>query len=297
MATYLARSINLGGELLGNIQTDLDEKRRCLWSIYLLQNLQGDGVQTARLLAGVRTQFDTGSGLSPTYISFPVPEQAQEPLSYSKDDLGIVSHTVQLSELWSVAMTYAARRVEKDAPPPWSPRSDYSIVSYRHIEFDSRVPLKYRYNANRFQSYTIHELNQRRHFWGPWLFIQLVYLARPCLLNHPFLLSMRLRNFRHTMPQSFIRQSFENITICAGWILHFIDLVEHKGFEVCDPLLGHCIVIVATIHLQHSFVEDPILKGKAQEGFAKCLRFLQPLGERWTHIGNMVQPFCFPGSH
>lgn len=296
IATYLTRSTNFGDEVLGDLQTDPHERRRCFWSIYLLQNLQGDGVQTPRLLAGIRTPFDTGSGLCPIYNSLPVPGQAQGPLNYTKEDIGIVSYTVQLSELWSLAMTYAASRVEQNAPPPWSPLSDYSIVTYRHIEFDSRVPLKYRYNANHFQNYTINELNRRRHFWGPWLFIQFLYLAIPCLLNHPFLLSMRLRNFRHIMPQSFIRQSFENITICASWILHLIDLVEHKGFEVCDPIVGHCVVIVATIHLQHSFVEEPVLRDKAQEGFTKCLRFLQPLGGRWPHVGNMVQALHIPVS-
>ncbi|OJI98760.1 hypothetical protein ASPVEDRAFT_50386 [Aspergillus versicolor CBS 583.65] len=286
MATYLAQTANTAGETLGALSSDPDEKRRCLWSIYLLQNLQGDGVQLARLIAGVRTPFDTGSGFSPTYDLGSMPETA--PLSSSKEDLDLVSYAIQVGEVWSMAMAYAASRVEPDAPAPWSPRSDYSIVTYRHMEFDSQVPLKYRYDANRFHEHRLHELNQRRDYWGPWLFTQFLYLAIPCLLNHPFLLSRRLRSFRHTMPQSFIRQSFETITNNAAWILHLIDLIEHKGFEVCDPTLAHCVLIVATIHLQHSFVEDPSFREKARRGFTKCVRFLHPLAQRWPHVQNMI---------
>ncbi|KAI9375493.1 hypothetical protein BJX61DRAFT_129432 [Aspergillus egyptiacus] len=286
MATYLAQSANTVGETLGALHAEPDEKRRCLWSIYLLQSLQGDGVQAARLIAGVRTPFDTGSGFSPTYDMTTMPECP--PLSAPRDELDLVSYVIQVGEVWSMAMAYAASRVEPDAPAPWSPRSDYSIVTYRHMEFDSRVPLKYRYDANRFHEHRLHELNQRRDFWGPWLFTQFLYLAIPCILNHPFLLSRRLRSFRHTMPQSFIRQSFETITNNAAWILHLIDLIEHKGFEVCDPTLAHCVLIVATIHLQHSFVDDPSFREKARRGFTKCVRFLHPLAQRWPHVQNMI---------
>ncbi|KAL3459429.1 hypothetical protein BJX64DRAFT_301280 [Aspergillus heterothallicus] len=285
MAAYLAQSVNTNGETLGALHAEMDEKRRCLWSIYLLQSLQGDGLQSARLISGVRTLFDTGSGFSPTYDLTSVPENMP---NCSRGELDLVSYVIQVGEVWSMAMAYAASRVEPDAPAPWSPRSDYSIVTYRHMEFDSRVPLKYRYDANKFHEHRLHELNQRREFWGPWLFTQFLYLAIPCLLNHPFLLSRRLRGFRHTMPQSFIRQSFETITNNAAWILHLIDLIEHKGFEVCDPTLAHCVLIIATIHLQHSFVEDASFREKARRGFTKCVRFLHPLAQRWPHVQNMI---------
>jgi hypothetical protein len=65
-------------------------------------------------------------------------------------------------------------------------------------------------------------------------------------------------------------------------------LIEHKGFEVYDPIIGHCVVIVATIHLQHSFVEEEELRQKATSGYSKCVRFLQPLSERWPHVKYMV---------
>ncbi|KAF9883293.1 hypothetical protein FE257_003784 [Aspergillus nanangensis] len=288
MAAYLAHSINLTGETLGDIHNDPNEKRRCLWSIYLLQALQGDGIQTTRLMSGVRTPFNTGSGLSPTCTPPSIPDASISGTN-AKEDLGLVAYTIQLSEIWSLTMSYAASRVDPSSPPPWSPLADYSTITYRHMEFDSRVPLKYRYHANSFRDHSLDDLNHRRDFWAPYLFVQFMWLAIPCVLNHPFLLSMRLRSFRHTMPQAFIRQSFENITVHTNWMLHMIDLIEHKGFDVCDPVLAHCVVVVATIHLQHSFVDDPAFREKARSGYSKCLRFLTRLEKRWAHVKNMIE--------
>ncbi|KEZ43927.1 Uncharacterized protein SAPIO_CDS4115 [Scedosporium apiospermum] len=206
----------------------------------------------------------------------------------SRSDMGILKYTSQLSEVWHMARIYAASHVGPDTPPPWSPQSDYSAVTQRHLEVDCSVPLRYRFAANKFGDQTPESLQKHRHYWGPWLFLQFIYAAIPCLLNHPFLLSMRLRNFRHTMPQFFIHQSFDLITRHAGWITYFIDLLDKKSFQPSDPSLAHCVVIVATIHLQHSFVEEPSLREKAQAGFDKCLKFLRLMGSTWPRVSVMA---------
>ena len=293
MASYFAQCVNFDGEVLGNLQIEKSEKRRCLWSIYVLQHLQGDSIQTSKLMAGMRTPFNTGSGLSQSYEPHRIPEYPRISSSSSHEGMDLMSYTVQLAEVWSLAMAYAANRVGPDTPPPWSLHSDYSIVTYQHTEFDCRVPLVYRYHANRFRDHSLSQLDEHRDFWCAWLFLQFVYEALPCLLNHPFLLSMRLRNFRHTLPQSFIKQSFDRITYHSAWILHLIDIIDHKRFPVCDPTLAHCVVIVATIHLQHSFVENPEFREKARQGYIKCSLFLQRMGEIWPHVKNMVSVVTF----
>lgn len=200
----------------------------------------------------------------------------------------ILVFTNQLAEVWHMASCYAARPADSNTPPPWKSESDYSHIMSRHLDIDSRVPTKYRWRENDFQDREPAELHEQRAYWGPWLFLQFVYAAIPCLLNHPFLLSMRLRNFRHTMPQSFIQQSFEQITRHAGWIMYFLDLLESKAFQISDPVLGQCVAIIATIHLQHSFVRNDTLRARAQSGFEKCMAFLRTLGRIWPNIGVTV---------
>lgn len=206
----------------------------------------------------------------------------------SKLDIGINGTSVYTSELWAMASNYAASHVGVDAHPPWSPNSDYTMINFRHCEHESLMPLRFRLHASRFQDHPPAELQAHRDYWSPWLFFQLVWHAVPCLANHPFLLSMRLRNFRRTMPQSFLRNSFEQLTFHSGWVVHFLELIEAKNFEVSDPIIGQCVAIVATIYLQHSFVEDEAFNRKAQTGFEKCLRFLRNMSHRWPHINRQV---------
>uniref|UniRef100_A0A093V989 Uncharacterized protein n=1 Tax=Talaromyces marneffei PM1 TaxID=1077442 RepID=A0A093V989_TALMA len=91
------------------------------------------------------------------------------------------------------------------------------------------------------------------------------------------------------MPQSFLRNSFGQITLHTGWILYFVDLLETKQYEILDPTLSQCVAIVATIYLQHSFVDELTFREKAQAGFEKCMRFLRRMALRWPHIKRQVR--------
>ncbi|KAK7224663.1 hypothetical protein V2G26_012666 [Clonostachys chloroleuca] len=195
----------------------------------------------------------------------------------------------KLCDVWQMARAYAASQADASDPPPWDSRSEFSEVMSRHLELDCLIPVKYRFRLNNMAEFDSETLLQNRGYWAHFIFIQFVYSAIPCLLNHPFLLSLRLRHFRHTIPESFIQQSYEQLTRFMGWIIYFIDLLERKSFQVSDPVLAHCVVIVSTIHLQHSFVEDPVLQRKASKGFEKCLRFLKRMGQMWPSVALMVE--------
>ncbi|KAJ9144151.1 Zn(II)2Cys6 transcription factor [Pleurostoma richardsiae] len=261
MASHVVQSFLPDGSL-----GDAKEYNDCLQSITMLQRLQGCVSSTCNMSGGISSQLDDG---------------LTEP--------GIIHYAAQLTEVWQMARQYAACRVTPDAPPPWSSKSDYTSVMQRHMEIDCSVPLKYRFYSKKFGDYDHDTLQRRRDYWGPWLFIQIVYAAVPCLLNHPFLLSMRLRNCRLPMPQSFIQQSFEHITRHAGWIVYFLDLLEKKFFQASDATLAHCVAVVATIHLQHSFVRDRSLRDKAQDGFEKCMKFLRRMGAIWANVAIIAE--------
>ncbi|KAJ5899550.1 hypothetical protein N7495_004294 [Penicillium taxi] len=256
-------------------ESEHDERRACHASVIILQNIQGS-VQPTPLKD----------------ISSPLETMLRKDLSRSssssKLDIGLNKANMHISDGWALACRYAMDPVTVDVHPPWHPQSDYAMITYRHTEHESCMPLKYRLHASRFQEHPPAELEAHRDYWGPWIFFQIAWHAVPCILNHPFLLSMRLRSFRRTMPQSFLRNSFEQLTLHSGWIVHLLELFETKGFEVSDPTIGHCVAVVATIHLQHSFTDDPVFNNKAQVNFRKCLRFLRGMGTRWPHIDRQV---------
>ncbi|KAG5655527.1 hypothetical protein KAF25_003864 [Fusarium avenaceum] len=266
----------------GNALGDSAEFNNCLRSIFVLYHLQGSvstGVWPTSISEGdcLVTNIWSGSGwLTPPENAIPC-----------EMDTGIMKYTTPLAQVWREARIYASCRVFSGMLPPWNPRSDYSQVAYRHLEVDCSVPLKYRFSASRIVEQTPESLQQNRGHWGPYLFTQFVYASIPVILNHPFLLSMRLRNFRSTMPHSFINSSFDAITRHIGWIMYHLELMDRMAYQISDPTLAHIVVIVATIHLQHSFVDDSELREKAQLGFGKCLEFLQRMGSMWPSVSVM----------
>jgi hypothetical protein len=61
-------------------------------------------------------------------------------------------------------------------------------------------------------------------------------------------------------------------------------MLEAKSFKVSDPFLAHCAAIVATIHLQESFKDDPGVRVTQRLKFAKCLEFIRGFEDQWPHI-------------
>ncbi|EGX91795.1 hypothetical protein CCM_05952 [Cordyceps militaris CM01] len=284
IASHLAQSVQ-SNSMLG----DAGEFGDCVCSIRMLQNLQGCiAPATGPGSALIGGQPPPISQIHAAALSGREPAGSVHNPGSSQMDEGIMKYVLELSEAWRMARSYAACRVGSDAPPPWNQHSDYSCVMNLHLEFDCRVPLRYRFAANKFAEHDSNDLERNRDYWGPWLYIQIIYAVIPCIVNHPFLLSMRLKNFRQTLPQSFIHHSFEYINRHAGWIMYFVDMLEKKAFQMADPAMAHCIAVVATIHLQHSFVKDRPLRDKAQQGFEKCIRFLRRMGGTWPYISTMA---------
>lgn len=202
---------------------------------------------------------------------------------------GISKVVRELSNVWHMARVYAAgRRTEPECPPPWMPDSEYANVMIEHQNWESRVPRDYRFAVNRFDQLDDEDLQKHRAYWSPWVHTQMLFPGILCLLNHPFLLAMRLREFRQAIPQSFMQSSYEQTTRHAGWIMYFIELLHKKSYEMADPVVAHCVVIVATIQLQHSFVQDAELSYRSQTGFTKCLAFLQKMGCMVPVVAEMV---------
>lgn len=252
----------------------------------MLQNIQGSLHKWP--LRGQVNQLAHSDISKPIFEALTSNKDLRSGTGDCKLDIGIKAAVIYSSEIWAFACNYAMDHAREGTHPPWHPQSDYALITYWHTEHESYMPLRFRLHASRFSDYSPADLQAHRDYWSPWLFFQVVWHAIPCLLNHPFLLSMRLRNFRRTMPQSFLRNSFEHLTLHSGWIVHFVELIESKSFEVSDPTLGHCVAIVATIYLQHSFADDRTFSKKAHTGFEKCLRFLRRMGHRWPHIDRQV---------
>ncbi len=270
-----------------------EERRRCFWSIVLLKRLHGAGACDLDFSAEENLSWYPPSTGLPSK-SFAGAERSNlsglDPATNHDDirDSGIVAYAIQLSEVWFKTTRYARRRGTPSKMPPWSPKSEYATILAQQMEYETRMPHIHRFKPAGFAKRSEEELQMNRDYWGPWLFIQFLYHTNLCLLNHPLILALRLRTIRSHIPEIFLQHTSDLISSHTSWIMHLIDLLNVKSFRVSDPFLGHCAAIVATIHLQESFADDPAIRRDKQTNFAKCLEFIQNIGHQWPHIARLV---------
>ncbi|KAH0843247.1 C6 transcription factor [Fonsecaea pedrosoi] len=233
-----------------------DERRRCFWSVVLLRNLYGVSTGTFSAVRDERTPRFPQRPDPPAGTSSQMTDAALEQRSSSNEpsDLGIFA------------------RGSTSTLPAWSPQSEYSQITADLMELETRLPYKYRFRPSRFQNQNYDQLEKHRDFWAPWIMLQLLYHTILCLLNHPLLLFLRLRNFRLTMvPEVFLQHTADLNETHTEWILHLLDLS-----------------IAATIYLQQSFSDDTEVKAAKERGFRKCVSFIRGLGTCWPYIGQLV---------
>jgi hypothetical protein len=262
-----------------------EERRRCFWGLFLLRTLQGADCGTLDLTGEDILPWYPESARTPDHIDGDV---AQVAGASGNPDKGIVACSLQLSEIWFKITRYARRRGKSSTLPQWSPQSEYATIMAQQMESETRMPSVHRFKPAQFSKKSTEDLHAHRDYWGPWIYLQILYHTNLCLLNHPLLLSLRLRNFKSPIiPEMFLQSTADLITSHTSWITHLIGMLEAKSFKVTDPFLGHCVAITATIYLQESFVEDPLIRTEKMDHFAKCLKFVRGFKE-WPHVSRLV---------
>lgn len=209
-------------------------------------------------------------------------------------DLGIFMYAIQLSEIWRKTARWANRRGKPGGSlPSWSAQSEYAQIMAHLMEFESKFPWKYRFRPARYPDQDSALLEQHRDFWVTWFLLQMMYHSILCLLNHPLVMSLALRNFRMTqVPEVFLQHTAYLTANHTNWIVHLLDLSKQKQFALYDPFLAPLVAITATIYLQQSFSEDSGVRAKKQECFRKCVCFIQDLGAYWPYSKAIVSTTC-----
>lgn len=271
-----------------------EEKLRCFWSIILLQRLHPN------ISGPINITFDED-------VMPPYPKSSSRPALHNNSvrassegrttdhkDLGILAYAISLTEVWYKVTRYAHRRATAGPYPPWSPKSEYAKIIAHQMESETAMPYsKHRFKPAQFDERSSEDLFEHRNYWSPWLSNQILYHTIICVLNHPLLLSLRLRNFRvASIPEIWLQHTDDLITQHSQWIIHILDLLEEKSYLVSDPFLAHCVAIVATIHLQQSFGDDGDIQQVKKDNFSKCLRFCRKIGEYWPFIDQIVRFMC-----
>lgn len=286
----LAQCANLGFESQGQLSpVAREERRRCFWSICLMKRLHGVEFDNIDFPDGSCPNFPESPNVPPQHSP---PNLTEGTRSTDLQDRGIIAYVITLSEVFAKTARYVRRHGKPTNIPPWSSESEYSKIITLQMEMESHMPYIHRFKPTNFSERTLDELQANRDYWGPFLLNQFLYHTILCLLNHPLLLSLSLRNFRSSIPEIFLQHTSDLISSHTTWIIYFLNYFEERSFLVSDPFLGYGAAVVATIELQLSFTENPTIREEKRDRFFKCVRFVQTLGQKWPHMARMVLLPC-----
>ncbi|RAL04082.1 putative C6 transcription factor [Aspergillus ibericus CBS 121593] len=287
LAMNLAQCANLGSEShLVQSPTAREERRRCFWSICLLKRLHGVDFDNLDFADGCFPPFPESPSRPPPTNS--LSDGTNVSRSSGMQDQGILAYVIMLSEIFAKAARYVRRHGKPSNVPPWSSQSEYSKILTALMERETQMPYSHRFKPANLSERTLDDLQDKRDYWGPWLLNQFLYHTILCLLNHPLLLSLSLRNFRSTIPEIFLQHTSDLISSHTTWIIHFIDYFEERSFIVSDPFMGYSAAVVATIELQLSFTENSAIREEKRNRFYKCVGFVQTLGHKWPHMARLA---------
>ncbi|EXJ59024.1 hypothetical protein A1O7_06455 [Cladophialophora yegresii CBS 114405] len=273
---------------------EAQERLRCYWSIVLLKNLHGSHASSVAFVHDEKTPGFPESPRPPAGLSSLMTDAALEQPETTNSacgpsDLGVVAYVIQLSEIWQKTARYAHRRGKVSGLPPWSTQSGYAQITAELMDSETRLPYKYRFRPAKFAEQDPAQLQEHHEFWASWILLQMLYHTVLCLLNHPLLLSLRLRNFRVTMvPEVFLQHTADLTATHTEWIVHLLDVCERKAFVLYNPFLAHSAAIAATIYLQQSYTENSAVRSTKQECFRKCVTFIKRLGLYWPYIEQLA---------
>lgn len=265
----------------------LEEHRRVFWSFRVLGALCGLQVQVAFPLEMHAPRYlaleETLRKTTEQAPSFPQESETED----GQMTFGIFAHMVRSATIWEEVRVYISRCAQGQAKPPWHTDSGYTAISSHLLDMECAFPQWCRYDNARFQERSATKITKNRHFWLPWMKIQITYHTIHSVLNHPFLYATRTRKPRPG-PNGFWKTSTDLALLHSTWVARLIEMAKKKDLQLADPYFAHAAAISATLHLYWSRVSNPKICTPAADYLVICRSFLSDMASHWPVCRSLV---------
>ncbi|KAG4283290.1 hypothetical protein FPRO04_13275 [Fusarium proliferatum] len=203
----------------------------------------------------------------------------------ASEDLGVTAYYINVIEMWGHLSSYMHQVRIGKAETAWLPGSMHYILCAELYKHETKLPHSHLLRNVHFTKRMATELQDQREYWIPWLLMQVVTHAITAILHHPFihLVAMRDRS-SGLQARSFLQQTVDQALFNSAWVFKLLRLCEELRFEVCDPLVGQLVAVVATIPWLFQRAIDPKVAEKAKGDLEWCKGFLERLSSTWPHI-------------
>ncbi|KAJ5084918.1 hypothetical protein NUU61_009497 [Penicillium alfredii] len=272
--------------------SEIEKRRRIAWAFFMLDRTYNASRNYSLCLA------DKHFTLSFPSAGTEGPHQENDPLFHGtlRDgpekkgqnvDHGILACLLRLYSLWGKATEYVFEPFDENDLPPWQTGSALAILESEWLQFETRFADTHRYINVDFKR-RAREEPESRAYLSTWMCVQFLFHSIQCLLHHPFVIMIKLRQMNGNLSATFLQKSFENSLLHSRWIARFIREMSEVDFGLYDPFLGYLAAIAATIQLEHTGSKNPQIALLVNREFQTLVDFITELSVHWENMRGLV---------
>lgn len=201
---------------------------------------------------------------------------------------GVIINTLPVWDIFKKASKYVSDTKSGIFKyPPWQQQSDYAAIEAELLELESNFYPEYRFERTKMTQHSKEAIEQNWSFWCCWMINQFMYHTIHMLLNHPFIISLRIAAVGRC-PRTFSQATSDQVVLHSNWIIRIMEQLEEKEVTVSDPFIAYCISVANTVFIHYRNAEIPSLRQNAEKGLFKGRQELGELSGLLKNVERMV---------
>ncbi|PKY09427.1 hypothetical protein P168DRAFT_278909 [Aspergillus campestris IBT 28561] len=273
--------------------TEQEERRRTFWSAYLVDKLIS-GWQSRPLaihdedchvqLPCDEQTFQAGMGKKTQTLS-----QLSCWDSNLADSPSPFALVILMASIFGRCTRYVHRQWSADKVPPWDTKSEFSAINSSLLLLESYSKLG---TTSIAEAAGQDDDPANPQKMGHFIFAHTMFHLCHCLLNHPFIVHLRLKPFGSKIPHSFPARALHAGYDHSRQLLDLLHNAIGSGCLIESSFYPYCIVVAAGIQSLACHVEPPgptdPSAATALQYVHRALELLEGMGRLWAHAANMA---------
>ncbi|KAL2004684.1 hypothetical protein VTN00DRAFT_3212 [Thermoascus crustaceus] len=276
--------------------TEQEEWRRVFWSVYLLDKLVSCGKARPPAIADedchVQVPCDEQTLRSGGWKKTPTLNQL---LNGNTDVCEMPSNfalTVLMASILGRCNRYVLHERDVDEMPPWDPKSEFASINSTLLLVESYARVGGKSIADIVNENLTPEGDVDQQLVGHFIFARTVFHLCHCLLNHPFLLRMRLKRLgSKTPPASFSSRAFQTSCDHARKLVNLLDDIAKSGYLAGASFYAYAVTIaggVLSLNFHHERARGGAVSSDLLNVYQQSVDALERVAGLWGHASNMV---------
>ncbi|TVY37813.1 putative transcriptional regulatory protein [Lachnellula subtilissima] len=268
---------------------DQEERRRVFWSIYILDKLCSCGRARPAAIADahcrVQLPCDDAAFRDSVYKTTSTLDRTlcagDSSTYYPEGGLALV---VLVACILGRSAQHSIHESSNGETwlPPWDSKSEFATIYSVLLQLETRFELGGSINEA-IQRNSLPGGGPNMQIVGSLIFAKAIFHTSQCILHHPFLLSLQLKNNGLKAPASFLSRALQTCREHACSMSELLSESSRAGCTAFYSFIGYCATVASGIHTMFLNNTDVYIHQKAVECIKSDKVFLGQFSRFWAN--------------